>query len=102
MKYSPQIFQIFESIRQDQHIIALYFAEQQTADILARASAVAVEQTTGTWLDVPEETEAVRERSIGKVIGVYEIPDWNTMPEVPESFGERKFMVAIAYPAANI
>lgn len=102
MKYSSQIFQIFESIDRNKHIVALYFAEQQTADLLSRASAIAIEQTTGTWLDVPEETQEVRERSIGKVIGVYEIPDWNAMPEVPQSIGDRKCVVAIAYPTINI
>ncbi|MCB4756865.1 MAG: ribulose 1,5-bisphosphate carboxylase [Elusimicrobia bacterium] len=101
-RYDPHIFQIFESIKKDDHIIALYFAEQKTADILARASAVAIEQTTGTWIDVPEETAEVKERSIGKVIGVYEIPDWNTMPEVPAELGDRKFIAAIAYPTVNI
>lgn len=101
-KYSSQIFQIFESIEQSKHIVALYLAEQQTADILSRASAIAIEQTTGTWLDIPEETEEVRERSVGKVIGIYEIPDWNTMPEVPQELGERKFIAAVAYPTINI
>lgn len=102
MKYNPHIFQIFESLKHDDHILAIYLAEQQTADILARSSAVAVEQTTGTWLDIPEETDEVRKRSIGKVIGVYEIPDWNTMPEVPASVGERKFITVIAFPTVNI
>ncbi len=102
MKYNPQIFQIFESLKKDKNIIALYFAEQQTADILMRASAVAIEQTTGTWIDIPGETDEVKERSLGKVIGVYEIPDYNTMPEVPAEVGERKFIIAIAFPTINI
>lgn len=102
MKYDPQVFKIFESINHENHIVALYWAEQQTADILSRAGAIAVEQTTGTWMGIPEETQEVRERSVGKVIGIYELPDWTTMPEVPEEFGERKFIISVAYPTINI
>lgn len=100
MLYDPKIFTLYESLDNEQYIVALYYCEQHAADLLLRAGAVAVEQSTGTWTPVPEETEDVRDRCGARVIGVYEFPDVNTGASVIAE--ERKFMAAIAYPIANI
>lgn len=63
------------------------------------AAALAVEQTTGTWIQVPGETPEVRERCIGRLVGVYETPAYQI--GVPSEAEERHFIVRIAYPWAN-
>ena len=40
------------------------------------APGLAIEQSTGTWVPVPGETPEVRQKHVAKVIGVYEIPDY--------------------------
>jgi 2,3-diketo-5-methylthiopentyl-1-phosphate enolase len=101
MYYDPKIFTIFESQDPEKHILAFYYAEQETADILSRGGAVAIEQSSGTWTDVPEETDEVRDRSAAHVIGVWETPDYNTAPSMPAD-QLRRFIVAVAFPTDNI
>jgi 2,3-diketo-5-methylthiopentyl-1-phosphate enolase len=64
------------------------------------AEALVTEQTTGTWTAIPEETSAVRDRSAGKVFGVYEAPDWER--DIPAGTGERTLIITVGYPVANI
>lgn len=100
MLYDPHIFNIYESINHDDYILALYYTEVETADILLRASALAVEQSTGTWVPIPEETDDVKARSIAKVIGVHEIPDFED--RIPGDVTVRKFICHVAFPTVNI
>ncbi|HOW28425.1 MAG TPA: RuBisCO large subunit C-terminal-like domain-containing protein [Elusimicrobiota bacterium] len=100
MHYDPTIFQMYESLEPDRYILAFYYCEQPAADILQRAFAIAIEQSSGTWLPVPEETPEVRGRSAARVVGVYEIPDINTAAHIDAP--ERRFIAAIAFPADNI
>ena len=98
MIYDPEVFSIPEGIDPDKFIVATYYIEAETSDILKRAEATAIEQTTGTWVRVPEETDEVRRRHVGRVVSIHEIPPYELeLPEVKE----RKFIVQIAYPAEN-
>lgn len=99
--YDPIIFNaIPESLDLDRFIIGTYFVETETQDWLKRAGALAVEQTTGTWVPVPEETPAVREAHVGRVIAVHPIPGWEQ--SWPEEEREKKLIVQIAFPWENI
>ena len=69
------------------------------ADIIKKLSAIAVEQTTGTWVPVPEETPEMRERHVAKVMGIYEVPGHEF--EVPKDLEIREFVFQLAYPAVN-
>jgi 2,3-diketo-5-methylthiopentyl-1-phosphate enolase len=61
---------------------------------------LAVEQSTGTWVAVPGETVDVRCQHIAKVIGVYEVPDYEFA--VPPNLQTRQWFVQVAYPEVNI
>ena len=63
------------------------------------AAALAIEQTCGTWLKVPGETPEVRERAIGRVVGIYEAPAYQI--GIPKDVEERNFIIRIAYPWQN-
>jgi len=100
--YDPLMFQSFEGIDRDKFMLALFSMKARTTDILDLAQALVIEQTTGTWTAIPEETREVKERSMGRVLGVYEIPDWEKeMP--PEAVGqERTVIILAAFPIINI
>ena len=90
-----------EGIDFETHVVATYYtAWPREMDIVALSPVLAIEQSTGTWIPVPGETPEVRARHVAKVIGVYEVPDyeWVLPPEVTE----RQYVIQMAFPAANI
>jgi Ribulose 1,5-bisphosphate carboxylase, large subunit len=96
-KYS---FAFPEMCYEKDYIIATYFVETAAPDIVKYAAALADEQTTGTWVTVPGESNTIREKFGGKVVGIYETPDYETV--VPEDVKDRRYIISIAYPAINI
>jgi 2,3-diketo-5-methylthiopentyl-1-phosphate enolase len=90
-----------DGIDYDEYIIATYlgsFAAEVPIPLLSMA--LAVEQSTGTWVAVPGETPEVRRRHVAKVLGVYEVPDFEF--EVPPSVQTRNWVIQVAYPEVNI
>ena len=64
-----------EGIEPEDYAVATYFVGvKREVDIVKYAESIACEQTTGTWVKVPGETQDIREIHGGKVIGIYEIP----------------------------
>ena len=83
------------------YIIGTYLVSYPAAlPIPIIAPMLAVEQSTGTWLPVPGETPEVRSQHIAKVIGVYEMPDYEST--VPPGLQNRQWFVQVAYPEVNI
>ena len=100
MFVDPIIYQIPEGIDHERFIIATYYcASKATTNMVKFAAALAIEQTCGTWLKVPGETPEVRERAIGRLVGVYEAPAYQI--GIPADVTERHFIIRIAYPWAN-
>lgn len=100
MFVDPIIVQFPENLDRERFIIATYYcAAKPTTNMLKFAAALAIEQTCGTWLKVPGETPEVRERAIGRVVGVYEAPSYQI--GIPEYVTERQFIIRIAYPWQN-
>jgi len=99
-KYDPFMFTPFEGIDRERYLLALYSLVTETNDTIDLAQALATEQTTGTWTAIPEETTDVKERSMGRVLGVYEIPDYER--ELPKDVGERTLVFLVGFPIGNI
>lgn len=100
MFIDPIIMQLPEGIDAERFVIATYYcAAKPTTNMVKFAAALAIEQTCGTWLKVPGETPEVRERAIGRVVGVYEAPAYQI--GIPSDVKERQFIVRIAYPWQN-
>ena len=100
MFIDPIITQMPEEIDKERFVIATYYAAgRPETNMIKFAAALAVEQTCGTWLKVPGETPEVRERSIGRVLGVYEAPAYQI--GIPAEVTERHFIIRIAYPWKN-
>ena len=95
--YDSTIYVQRESLNMDDFIVATYQIKTDTTDPLVRAGAMAIEQTTGTWARVPDETDEVRMNHVGRVINVFCVPDY----EMGAPSGERTFVVQIAFPWRN-
>ena len=90
-----------DGIDYDDYVIGTYIGSYPAFLPLAKmAPLLAIEQSTGTWVAVPGETPEVRRNHVAKVIGVYELPDYEF--EVPAGTQDRNWMVQIAFPEVNI
>jgi 2,3-diketo-5-methylthiopentyl-1-phosphate enolase len=90
-----------DGVDYDDYVIGTYLVSYSAAlPIPIIAPMLAVEQSTGTWVPVPGETLEVRCQHIAKVIGVYEVPDYEFA--VPPNLQTRQWFVQIAYPEVNI
>ncbi len=100
MKLDRMIFSTPEGVDRESYVIATYLVEQPpSADVLKRAAALAVEQTTGTWTPVPCETPELRKKHVGRVVAIHEIPAHEF--EVPRNTESRQFILEIAFPWIN-
>jgi len=90
-----------DGVDYDEYLVGTYLASFPASVPIPRlAPALAVEQSTGTWVAVPGETPEVRARHVAKVIGVYEIPDLEYA--VPPKLETRNYIIQIAFPHVNI
>jgi 2,3-diketo-5-methylthiopentyl-1-phosphate enolase len=90
-----------DGVDHDDYVIGTYLVSYSAAlPIPIIAPMLAVEQSTGTWLPVPGETPEVRCQHVAKVIGVYELPDYEFT--VPPNLQTRQWFVQVAYPEINI
>lgn len=89
-----------EGVDYGKYAIATYLASYpKSVPVPQLAPALAIEQSTGTWVPVPGETPEVRKKYVAKVIGTYEIPDYEWM--LPKDVETRQYIVQIAYPVEN-
>ena len=90
-----------DGVDYDEYLIGTYLASFPASVPIPRlAPALAIEQSTGTWVPVPGETPEVRCRHVAKVIGVYEVPDFEF--SVPSEAETRNYVIQIAFPEINI
>jgi len=89
-----------EGVDLEEYVIGTYVASYPAAIPLSKlAPALAIEQSTGTWVPVPGETCEVRRAHVAKVIGVYEIPDYEW--RLPPGTDDRQYVIQIAFPHIN-
>ncbi|MCB7304401.1 RuBisCO large subunit C-terminal-like domain-containing protein [Bariatricus massiliensis] len=94
------LYTLPENIRSRNYVVASYYIKlPKEVDVLKKAASLAIGQTIGTWIPIPGITEDIRERYMGKVVNVFDIPalDLETQVDTPE----REYMIQIAYPAVN-
>ena len=99
-RYDPELFALPEAVADGQYIVATYFLQTPAeTDIVKRCLGFATEQTTGTWVDVPGETSDLRCQHAAKLVGLTEVPDYET--GLPSSDCTRSFVVRLAFPWVN-
>ncbi|MDR3225278.1 MAG: transcriptional regulator [Clostridiales Family XIII bacterium] len=64
-----------EELSDKDYLIATYYCEFPVGtDIVKKAGSIAVGQTVGTWIPVPGITDEMRERHMGRVVNIYDVP----------------------------
>ncbi len=101
MEVLAQPIALPEAIDLEEWVLATYLiSAPKDFPMTWLSQALAVEQSTGTWTPVPGETPEVRAGHVAKVVGIYEVPDYEW--QVPAGLEERHYVVQIAYPEVNI
>ena len=94
--YDPGIFiRTLDGIDRSSHIVATYFMDDELpgedfVDHFALIQSMALEGSTGTWEKVEEDTEEVRRRLSGRMVGYFEVPTGSP--------GRRSAVVQLAFP----
>ena len=102
MKFDISLMTSLDGIDIDRYIVGIYYVEfPKDVSCLEKAEQMAIDLTTGTWTAVAGETKEMREKYGGKVVGVYEIPDYEF--GVPREVQDaRKYVICLAIPVENI
>lgn len=96
MDFSTIYFPLEESLPMDDYVVATYIAKTpEKKKSLEYAVEVAIDQTTGTWVTVPEETEDVKQKHRARVVSVYEVPCED------DQAGIKTCVLEIAFPHVN-
>ena len=78
--YDPEVFvQTLDGIDCTSHIVATYFMDdalpgEDFVEHFSLIQSMALEGSTGTWEKVEEDTEEVRRKLSGKLVGYFEVP----------------------------
>lgn len=97
---NEQLFSLMENIKDENYVIATYYVElNHDESIVKKASAFAIGQTLGTWIAVPGINDAMREKHMGKVINIYDVPP--TDLESNNNEERKKYLLQIAFPVEN-
>jgi 2,3-diketo-5-methylthiopentyl-1-phosphate enolase len=104
--YGPMLNPLYEGVDLDDLCVGTYLvgAEKDENPII-KAASIGVEQTTGSWADVPGETDEVRAKYAAKILGVYEVPDYELQTPMNHDVKDgalRYYIMRIAFPVANI
>ena len=89
-----------DAIDMEKYVIGTYYVGlPPMIDARDLAKAAAVEQSTGTWTLVPGETAEVRKRHVAKVVGIYEVPQYEY--SLPRDIERRQYIIQVAFPWEN-
>lgn len=104
--YCPMLNPLYEGVNLDDLCVGTYLvAAEKNENPVIKAASIGVEQTTGSWVDVPCETDEMRAKYAAKILGVYEVPDYELQTPMNHEItdGElRYYIMRIAYPTDNI
>lgn len=94
------MYMLPETVREQNVVTAYYYIElPRKIDILKKAEALAVGQTIGTWIPIPGITDEIKEKYMGKVVNVFDIPAVDLEISVTDEI--RRYILEIAYPSVH-
>lgn len=102
--YSLSVNRMHEGIDHEKFVIATYaVSAKKGVDQIVKAASIGVEQSTGSWVHVPGETEELKEASAAKVVAVYEYPDMENVSDLTGMAEDvlRNYVMKIAFPIIN-
>ncbi len=95
-------FILHENPQIDDYLVGTYLYRKplrDSAEILNTAVMMATEQTTGTWIRVPGETQDMIKKFRGKVLNIWEIPDTEQFNGITDV--ARSFILQLGFPWEN-
>jgi 2,3-diketo-5-methylthiopentyl-1-phosphate enolase len=98
--FDPLAFALPESIDYEHSLVATYLYQTPAqTDIHKAVRTIAETQSVGTWVSLSKTTEEIRQRHLGRVIALWEAPDYEN--SLPEGVSRRSWIFQIAYPSHN-
>ena len=95
------LYTLSETVHKQNYAVATYHISlPKEVDVLKKAAALAVGQTIGTWIPIPGITEEIREKYMGKVVNVFDVPSLDLATQITGD--QREYLIQIAYPAVNL
>lgn len=95
-----KVFSLIEQIKDEDFVIATYYIElDANENIIDKASSFAIGQTLGTWLPVPGIDNNMREKHMGRVINIFDVPPNDLTTETEEKVN--KYLIQLAFPTVN-
>ena len=94
------LFSLPEHIKNLDYVLATYYIELGRGEnIIAKATKMAVGQTVGTWVDVPGVTAEMREKNMGRVVNIFDLPPCELSTQLE---GDKlAYLIQIGYPMIN-
>ncbi len=83
----------------ENYLVGTYLFRTDKPEILKQVTAAATDQTTGTWVKLPGESENTVRNHRGRVVNILEVPDIEV--EKSREDGRRAYLFQIAYPWQN-
>ena len=94
------IFALSEDIKNKDYVLATYYIElNKDIDVIKKAETMAIGQTIGTWVPVPNVTEEMRQSHMGRVINILDAPPYELNTQIASDI--RSYFIQIAYPTIN-
>ena len=83
--YSPLLNPLYEGCDMNDLCVGTYLiGATKEEEAIVKAASIGIEQTTGSWIDVPEETDEMRAKYCSKIIGIYEVPAFENQTNVDD------------------
>ena len=86
-----QMLTAADGLNPDKYIVATYYVETPSPDIVSYSVGVALQQTIGTWLKVQGQTPGLMEEHGGRVTQIFKVPS-----------ASQSYFIQIAYPVSNV
>jgi len=86
-----QMLTASDGLNPDKYILATYYVETPSADIVGYSVGVALQQTIGTWVKIQGQTPDLMEEYGGRVTQIFKVPATSQC-----------YFIQIAYPVSNV
>ncbi|SCP98940.1 RuBisCO large subunit C-terminal-like domain-containing protein [Anaerobium acetethylicum] len=94
------LFCLAEEIKDREFVLATYYIQlPKAANVMEKASSLAIGQTIGTWVEVPGITDEMRAEHMGKIVRILQAPSVDLSTQVDTDIVSYFFQ--IAYPMIN-
>lgn len=100
--YDETVFQNPERAFDGDLVVATYWLEAEASDLVKKAGAIAIGQTTGGWTELPRATREVMQKAVGRVLSVIEVPPAEDRLAAMLPGDKRRAIVRIGYPVDNL